>query len=160
MLAVIFRGSFVKAALLAQDPKSPEAEMLLLGTAAQESSLRDAQQIGGGPALGYFQMEPATHDDCWSNYINARPPLKAKMMAARIASDPPRAIEMVTGHQYDAAMDRMRYMRVSAPIPTAPRDIAAYWKLHYNTPLGAGSAAEFIANWNRHLAPDLYPPVT
>ena len=40
-------------------------------------------------------------------------------------------------------------MRVTAAIPTAPRDMAAYWKQYYNTPLGAGSVDEFIANWDR-----------
>jgi hypothetical protein len=159
MDATVFRDSFVKPGLLALDAWSPEAEMLVVGTAAQESNLVYTRQIGGGPALGYFQMEPATHDDCWTNYIDFRAPLKAKIMAVRGAAGDPVASEMVTDHKYAAAMARVRYMRVAPAIPTAVRDIAAYWKLHYNTPLGAGSADDFIANWNRYLAPALYPPV-
>jgi hypothetical protein len=115
--------------------------------------------LGNGPALGYFQMEPATHDDCWANYIDFRAPLKAKVMAVRAASGTPNAVEMVTDHKYAAAMARVRYMRISAAIPTVGRDLAAYWKLHYNTPLGAGSADDFVANWNRYLAPKLYPAI-
>jgi hypothetical protein len=38
--------------------------------AAQESQLEYTRQIGGGPALGYFQMKPETHDGCWTNTIN------------------------------------------------------------------------------------------
>jgi hypothetical protein len=159
MDAVTFRDSFVKPALLALDAWSPQAEMLVVGTAAQESNLIYTRQLGGGPALGYFQMETATHDDCWTNYLNFRAPLKAKVMAIRTASGTPAATEMVTDHKYAAAMARVRYMRVSNAIPVVARDIAAYWKLHYNTPLGAGSADDFIANWNRYLAPALYPPI-
>ena len=46
---------------------SPAARALLLGTAAQESAMgRYIRQLRGGPALGIFQMEPATHDDIWT----------------------------------------------------------------------------------------------
>jgi hypothetical protein len=41
------------------------------------------------------------------------------------------------------------------PIPPAG-DIAAmaqYWKTHYNTAGGAGSAAQFVANWEAHHGP-------
>jgi hypothetical protein len=50
-------------------------------------------------------------------------------------------------------------MRVAAPIPTDPKEIAAYWKLYYNMPLGAGTVEEFIANWNRYLTPQPYGPI-
>ena len=49
------------------------AEELLLGTALQESRLTYLHQLGGGPALGLFQMEPGTHDDIWTNYLWNRP---------------------------------------------------------------------------------------
>jgi hypothetical protein len=156
---VPFRDMFVKPALDALGAWSLQAEMLVVGTAAQESNLIYTRQIGGGPALGYFQMEPATHNDCWTNYINFRPPLKAMVLATRIAGGEPNAQEMITDHKYAAAMARVRYMRVADPIPTAGRDIAAYWKQHYNTPLGAGSVDDFVANWNRYLVPALYPAI-
>jgi hypothetical protein len=35
-------------------------EQLILGTGIQESLLVHRQQLGGGPALGVFQMERAT----------------------------------------------------------------------------------------------------
>ena len=159
MDAATFRDTIVKPALLELDAWSPEAEMLLIGTAAQESNLIYTRQLGGGPALGYFQMEGATHDDCWQNYIAFRAPLKAKVLATHIATGRPDATEMVTNHKYAAAMARVRYMRVAGAIPGAARELAAYWKLHYNTLLGAGSADDFIANWNRYVAPVLYPPI-
>ena len=55
------------------------AEQLLLGTAIQESLLIHRQQLGGGPALGLFQMETATHDDCWNNFLKFRKGLADKV---------------------------------------------------------------------------------
>ena len=47
---------------------SDNAVNLLMGTAAQESHLgKYRKQIGGGPALGIFQMEPATFNDIVNN---------------------------------------------------------------------------------------------
>jgi hypothetical protein len=158
MDAVQFQTTIVRPALQALGAWSEPAEMLLMGTAAQESQLVYTHQIGG-PALGYFQMEPATHDDCWTNFIGFRPELKAKLLAMRAASGAALAAEMEGDAKYAAAMARIRYMRVKEAIPAHPRDMAAYWKLHYNTPLGAGTVEEFIANWNRLLTPRPYAAI-
>src|SRR4030042_333946 len=45
----------------------------IFGTALVESNLKNVKQKGGGPALGYFQMEPATRKDIIANYINYYP---------------------------------------------------------------------------------------
>ena len=42
---------------------SLNAENLIMGTFAQESNFKYVRQLGGGPALGYGQMEPATFND-------------------------------------------------------------------------------------------------
>jgi len=159
MDSVEFQTTIVKPVLEAMGHWTQESEMLLMGTAAQESQLTYTEQLGGGPALGYFQMEPATHDDCWTNYIDYRDALKAQILAIRTSPGVPNATEMKTDHKYAAAMARVRYMRVAAPIPTDPRDIAAYWKQYYNTPGGAGTADEFITNWNNLLAPAPYAEI-
>jgi hypothetical protein len=39
---------------------------------------------------------------------------------------------------------RLRYRTVTAPIPADKAGRAAYWKQHYNTDAGKGSAAEYI----------------
>jgi hypothetical protein len=158
MDAVVFQTTIVKPVLLAMGDWTQASEMLLMGTAAQESLLIHTHQIGG-PALGYFQMEPETYEDCWTNFINSRADLKAKVLAIRTSPGPLKAEDMESDPLYAAAMARVHYMRVPAPIPSDPRDIAAYWKLHYNTPLGAGSVSDFIANWNRLLTPAPYAPI-
>ena len=72
MDAFQLRTEIVKPALEAIGYYSPAAEALIMGTAAQESHLKYVKQLGDGPALGLFQMEPATHDDIWANYLRFR----------------------------------------------------------------------------------------
>jgi hypothetical protein len=121
MDSVEFQTTIVKPVLEATGNWTAESEMLLMGTAAQESQLIYTRQLGGGPARGYFQMEPATHDDCWTNYINYRAGLKAQILAIRSSPGEPNAAEMEADPKYAAAMARVRYMRVPAAIPTILR---------------------------------------
>ena len=131
---------------------SPAADNLLLGTAAQESRLEYLHQLGGGPAVGVFQMEPATHDDIWTNFLAYRGELAGaiKAIAARInrGAHPP-AEEMAWNLSYAAAMARAHYLRVPEPLPDAGdvEALAAYWKQHYNTPAGAGTEEEFVDSY-------------
>lgn len=122
------------------------AEQLVLGTGIQESLLVHRQQLGGGPALGLFQMERATHNDCWENFFKFRTALADKVRQTLAAGQQPVADTMKGNDRYAAAMCRIRYRRVSDPLP-APNDLqtmANYWKQHYNTPLGAGTPEEFL----------------
>ena len=49
---------------------------LLLGTCAQESRMGTyVHQLGNGPALGIYQIEPATHNDIWANFLKYKPAL-------------------------------------------------------------------------------------
>ncbi|MBF0212296.1 MAG: hypothetical protein HQM00_01890 [Magnetococcales bacterium] len=129
---------------------SPAARALMLGTAAQESGLGHyLRQVGGGPALGVFQMEPATYHDIWNNFLKYHPEITQRL--ARRWPVQPKAEEMITDLLLAAVMCRLHYRRVSAPLPEAGdvSGLAAYWKRHYNTPQGAGTVSEFVHNWGR-----------
>ncbi|HUK41538.1 MAG TPA: hypothetical protein VLX11_10850 [Candidatus Acidoferrales bacterium] len=129
------------------------AEKLLLGTAIQESLLIHRQQLGGGPALGLFQMETATHDDCWNNYLKFRVPLANRVKQTLEPGQKAQAVVMKVNDRYAAAMCRVRYMRVSAALPSGDdiEAMANYWKEHYNTPLGAGTPEEFVSKWREYV---------
>ena len=117
------------------------AAQLVYRTGLAESGYRVTRQVGGGPALGYWQMEPATEIDIQENFLEYRPALEEKLW---LVADGPHNLE--TNHMYACAMCRVHYMRVSAPLPDAD-DLeaqAAYWKQHYNTPLGAGTVEHFM----------------
>lgn len=126
------------------------AEQLILGTALQESGLRYLKQLGDGPALGVFQMEPRTHDDIWLNFLAFKPELAERvksLVAAPIS-------EALAGNLwYACAMCRIHYRRVPRPLPAAG-DIeaqAAYWKVYYNSSRGKGRVSEYIDNWTRYM---------
>jgi hypothetical protein len=129
------------------------AEQLLLGTAIQESLLVHRRQLGNGPARGLFQMEPATHDDCWANFLKFRAPLAARVRLTLDAGQQAAARTMEVNDRYAAAMCRVRYLRVPAAMPAADdiEAMANYWKQHYNTPLGAGTPDEFLEKWPRYV---------
>ena len=147
----------VRPVLKYLDMWSESAENLIIGTAIQESHLTYLKQLGGGPAVGLFQMEPNTHDDLWTNYIKFRPPIVTKLQGLtfnRLIQDrfiPIAANEMIGNMYYATAMCRIHYKRVPAPLPSSnPKDLAMYWKQHYNTPQGAGTPAEFISNYKKY----------
>lgn len=112
---------------------------LVTGTGLVESGFRVTVQSGGGPALGWFQMEPATHDDCWANYLRYRPEL-AHAVSSLCHDEKPSASLLQSNPAYAAAMCRVKYLRVPAPLPSPSDSIALcqYWKQHYNTVAGAG----------------------
>jgi hypothetical protein len=129
---------------------------LLLGTAIQESLLSARQQFGGGPALGLFQMEPNTHNDIWANFLKFRQPL-ADSVKQFLAGSQVASAMLRDNDQYAAAMARVHYHRMGRIVAKQPlpavgdiAGMAAYWKAFYNTPAGAGTPAQFIANWESH----------
>ncbi len=145
-----FTAHIIRPALEAIDLYSEAAEELLLGTAIQESRLTYLKQIGGGPALGLFQMEPATHDDLYVNFLAYKQELSAKV--GQLIVTPIPAAEMIWNLYYAAAMCRIHYYRVKEALPEVG-DIsrqAAYWKAHYNTIKGAGTEQEYLENWHKY----------
>ncbi len=145
-----FTEHIIRPALEAIDLYSEAAAELLLGTAIQESRLTYLKQLGGGPALGLFQMEPATFADIHANFLAYRAELSDKLL--RIC-DIRKPEFMIHNLHYAAAMCRIHYYRDSQALPEVgdlPAQ-AAYWKRVYNTPLGAGTEQEYIDNWNKSL---------
>ena len=58
---------------------SPSAENLVMGTAMQESRCTYLKQLGKGPAIGIFQMEPMTFQDIYDNFLSYQHELRAKV---------------------------------------------------------------------------------
>ncbi|QCE35625.1 hypothetical protein FAI40_09980 [Acetobacteraceae bacterium] len=121
---------------------SESALNLVTGTALVESGLCYLEQIEG-PALGPFQMEPATHDDIWKNYLSSREALFIKMQKIAcggyfITRTMPRACQMIGNLSYAAAMCRVFYLRIKESLPSATdaQALAEYHKRYYNTALG------------------------
>jgi hypothetical protein len=148
--AIAFRDEIIVPALTSIGLHSDAASELLLGTALVESLLVYRKQLNNGPARGLFQMEMATHDDIYENYLKYRSTLRGKVKNLKSSPDADGEDELVSNDAYAAAMARVLYRRAPKPLPPAGdvEKMAAYWKQYYNTPLGAGTPDKYVTLWN------------
>lgn len=123
-------------------------EELLLGTAMQESGCGKYLHQRGGPALGVWQMEPATHDDIWLNFLKFRAPL-AGAIAGFIFSGLPQSHQLIGNLYYACAMARMQYFRSPLKVPKAGdlEGQATMYKVVFNTVLGKATPEQYVANF-------------
>lgn len=132
----------------------PRVEQLILGTFAVESHLGSKlKQYPTGPAKGIGQMEDATHDDCWREYLMYRPPLAAAVRSLAspcfYTSDPVlqvRAEALISGLLYSAGMTRIKYRRAKRDLPALDdwNGMASYWEEFYNTRGNAPDERDFM----------------
>lgn len=134
------------------------AERLVMGTITQESDATYIKQLGNGPALGLAQMEPATHDDIWRNFLKYKPALSERVL--RLASlgsiqanATPHSNQLITNLAYAVAMCRIHYYRRPEALPEADNieALGQYWKEHYNTHKGKGTVSEFIEHFPNEI---------
>ena len=127
---------------------SPAAYELVMYTGMQESRFTYLHQLSGGPALGFFQMEPATHADIWENHIefNDRS-MNAVVKVCGCDEMMPHEM-LIYDLRYATAMCRLHYWRRPEALPEAGNldQMAAYWKQFYNTHLGHGTVDQFVAH--------------
>ena len=69
LAATLLLSMVIRPALTKINLWSSSAEELVLGTAIVESGLTYLKQHGDGPALGLWQIEPATHEDLYTNFV-------------------------------------------------------------------------------------------
>ncbi|KKL61842.1 hypothetical protein LCGC14_2191270 [marine sediment metagenome] len=135
---------------------SPAAENLIMGTAAHESAgLKYVRQISGGPALGAFQMEPATVLDIWDNYLKAH--LKLRNLIVELLWPWPEATDLtnqlVWNPTYATAMARLVYWRRPEPLPDADdiEGLAQYWGRFYQTSNDPEKIQRFVFDYNFYV---------
>ena len=137
---------------------SDNALELLMLTTAQESHCGEwIKQIGGGPALGIFQMEPNTHDDIWKNYLCYHPSISNKIIKLSIQYrdfnlDNAKYFDMIGNLPYQTAMARTHYLRKREPLPDS-KDVlkmAEYYKKYWNTYKGKATVKEAIDNYIKY----------
>ena len=151
----------IKPALEEVGLYSKSAVQLLLGTCAQESEMgKFLKQIGGGPALGIYQMEPNTHDDIWENFLSYNRITSIHYFVYDMYDrlDDTQSYDdlsslLVYDLRYATIMARLHYYRVSEALPDADdvEGLALYWKTYYNTEMGKGTVTEFIRNYERYV---------
>lgn len=131
---------------------SESAVNLLLGTAAQESHLGYFLKQIKGPALGIYQIEPATLHDIYSNWLTYKKEISGKLTELGVIKLSAES-NLIGNLYYATAMARIHYYRVPEALPDADdiECLARYWKQHYNTPQGRGTEEEFIHNYKKYV---------
>lgn len=149
-LPIILR-EIVRPALQMAGIWSEAREQLVLGTGAVESGYRWLVQRGGGPALGYWQCEKATHFDLWQNWIPSKPELKDRLriMCEGIERDG----ALIAFPMYAAAICGAHYLRDRRALPAAgdAQGMAAMHKAAYNSALGKTDPAESVIHFQRAI---------
>ena len=165
-----FRKLIIQPVLKALMLNGSDIEDLLVGTCAQESRGGTFLfQEGTNPdlyaslqknilAIGPYQMQPATHDDIWENYLPSHPNLLEWLI--EICAIPPQlclprkkppANFMLYNLYYATAMARIHYRRVPEPVPSTLELQAEYYKKYYNTSGGKATIDEYITNYNNFV---------
>lgn len=151
--------SDITRVLSALEMDSDSAINLVTGTGAAESLYLYKEQIGGGEAKSYWQIEVSTAIDICINYIKHREELLYNVAAVtevtaewiKNPSESVMGIVLLNNDKFAIAMCRLKYRRVPSELPDAQdvRAMATYWKNHYNTRKGKGAVAQYVDTWNR-----------
>ena len=116
-------------------------EPLLIGTLAKESlGGTYLSHPNGGSGLGFWQMEPTTHDEIWRIYLPNQPELASKLMTLCDMSRIPKPVVLRTNLLYAACMCAIYYKwrleQNKRATPTSIEECAKVWKLCYNPTKG------------------------
>ncbi len=151
--SIQFRNLVVRPTLKKIDLYSPYAEELLIMTMAHESNGGQyLKQVGGGPALGVYQMEKGTFNDLWRSLNDENSNLHKyaiKILLACDLSHQPDAEDMEGNLYLATAMARVYYARVRNPIPTNLDDMSLYAKKYWNTEYGKATAEDYLSAYYR-----------
>jgi len=124
---------------------SPQAVDLLVMIAAHES--REGHYLAqiSGPAIGIYQMEPATHDEIIQYLRRNNYDLYERLNKwTGIIHH-----SLMAGNLYYATfMARAFFLRYPDALPRTHPDMAAYAKMRWNTAAGKATAEDYLNAFN------------
>ncbi|MBL4826112.1 MAG: hypothetical protein JKY66_00095 [Spongiibacteraceae bacterium] len=130
---------------------SEAAETILLMIACHESMGFRHRVQQGGPALSYFQIEPDTLDDLYTNYLAFRPE-KQTMLDQYLPEGMSRLEALANDDAYACAAARLQLYRVPEALPEADdlEGLARYCKTHWNTDAGKATWQKYLDDFNHN----------
>jgi hypothetical protein len=134
-------------ALYKIDSYSDDSLAMVVRTGMAESGYRALKGYGeGNPAIGFWQIEPATMNDMIDNYIAYRSHYKKNLISLGMNFEQDTIMSVMSNMAVQAALCRLHYRRDKNPIPSWD-DLeaqASYWKRVYNSHLGRGTVEHFM----------------
>ena len=137
----------VEYALYKIDSYSDDALALVVRTGMAESGYRALKGYGeGNPAIGFWQIEPATMNDMITNYIHYRSHYKKNLISLGMNFEKDTIMSVMSNLAVQAALCRLHYRRDKDPLPSWDNleGQASYWKRVYNTVEGRGTVKHFM----------------
>lgn len=146
-----FLTSTIRPVLEDMGMYSKSAEKLLLMTACHESGGFQHRVQIGAPAKSYFQIEPATLDDLYENYLSYRPE-RQELVDSYLPDDMAREEALEESDDYACAVARMIYARVPEALPMEDdtEAMADYCKQYWNTELGKATPEKYLTDYIRY----------
>lgn len=148
-----FRSLIIEPVLSKLQCYSKNAEELLVFTCAAESDGGRYLTQVQGPALGIYQMEPATYTDLWTNFIRARNQMATLLAIHMGCNRIPEIERLIYDLHFATAMARLHYLRCPGKLPE-PKDIDGIWdyyKTHYNTPKGKAKKEDCLKRYEEFI---------
>lgn len=146
-----FREQIIRPALLDIGLYSLDAEELLIATMAHESQGGKYLVQTQGPALGIYQMEPATYNWIVLDISRSSPMIFQKLMPT--TSRKPLMQDMVFNLKYATQIARLRYFIVPKELPKHD-DLDGMWdmyKTNYNSSKGDATKIEFVTDYHHFI---------
>tara|TARA_Y100000004_G_scaffold52017_1_gene57602 strand:+ start:4548 stop:4985 length:438 start_codon:yes stop_codon:yes gene_type:complete len=122
---------------------SEDALNLIMETGMAETGFKHLKQMGGGPAIGFFQVEPWVVTDYYDNYLIYRTKTLDKILALGFKPTD-QVFSTISNIAVQVALCRIHYRRVPSAIPSTIEERAKYWKKHYNSELGKGTVEHYL----------------
>lgn len=114
-------------------------ELLAMIVAHESLGGKYRRQVGGGPALGVYQMEPATHDSIW----NHSDTIHGKALKLGIKRD---LSKLEFDDRYATFVARCYLAMDKNPLPKTPEAMAAYCKSYWNR-TGKATPEKYLNDW-------------
>ncbi len=138
---------------------SEDAITLVHETGFVESGYKYLRQLGDGPAVSFWQVEPQSGIDNLQHYLKHRKSLMGKCADASM-------VDLKHWQNYDEKLwgeilekniaagivhCRLKYWRVPKKMPNTLEGRASYWKKYYNTDQGKGTEEKYIDTVKEYL---------
>lgn len=147
------RIEVIRPVLMGLNLYNPNAEELLMGTAAQESNLGTYIRQIEGPAGGIFQCEQKTYDSLWNKYIGSSRAMQLKVLPLIGVTTKPPYNRIISDLNLATLICRLHYWDIKIILPSRDNveEMGKYWDMYYNRNPEKGTVGEFIRNYDKYV---------